>query len=75
MRNTSAMIETDNNRAIAILESIKGCIVADDNNNRYQVDDVKVFNGQVYAIGLNDIPTGFVKYVSLDCYMEMASVG
>jgi len=69
------MIQTDSNTAKSILESIKGCKVADDSNNVYEVADVKVFNGSVYAIGLKDVPTGFIKYATLDCYMEMASVG
>lgn len=73
MMNTSTMIMSDKDRANTILESIKGYAVADDDNNRYEVDDVKVFNGQVYAIGLKNC-YGDVDYVSLDCYMEMADV-
>ena len=74
MRNNRTMIQTDSNTAKSILESIKGCKVADDNNNVYEIADVKVFNGSVYAIGLKDVD-GVVKYSDLNCYMEMASVG
>ena len=74
MRNNRTMIQTDSNTAKSILESIKGCKVADDSNNVYEVADVKVFNGLVYAIGLKD-NDGVVKYSNLNCYMEMASVG
>jgi hypothetical protein len=28
----------------------------------------------VSLIGLKDIPTGFIKYASIDAYMDMASV-
>lgn len=69
MRNTP-----DNIRAAAILKQIKGYKVEDNNGNQYSVADVKCFNGEVSFIGLKDIPTGFIKYATLDCYMEMASV-
>ena len=69
MRNTP-----DNIRAAAILKQIKGCKVEDNKGNQYEVADVKCFNGQVSFIGLKDIPTGFMKYATLDCYMEMASI-
>ena len=69
MRNTP-----DNIRAAAILKQIKGYKVEDNKGNQYEVADVKCFNGQVSSIGLKDIPTGFIKYATLDCYMEMASV-
>ena len=74
MRDNHTMIQTDSTTAKSILSAIQGCKVADDSNNVYEVADVKVFNGHVYAIGLKDIPTGFIKYASLECYMEMASV-
>lgn len=64
----------DNIRAAAILEQIKGFKVEDNNGNQYSVADVKCFNGEVSFIGLKDIPTGFIKYATLDCYMEMASI-
>lgn len=64
----------DNIRAAAILEQIKGFKVEDNNSNQYEVADVKCFNGEVSFIGLKDIPTGFIKYATLDCYMEMASI-
>ena len=64
----------DNIRAAAILEQIKGLKVEDNNSNQYEVADVKCFNGEVSFIGLKDIPTGFIKYATLDCYMEMASI-
>ena len=72
--NSPPMIQTDNITAKSILDAIKGCKVADDDHNRYEVVDVKVFNGLVYAIGLKDVPTGFIKYAALDYYMSMASV-
>ena len=64
----------DNIRAAVILEQIKGLKVEDNNSNQYEVADVKCFNGEVSFIGLKDIPTGFIKYATLDCYMEMASI-
>ena len=64
----------DNIRAAAILKQIKGFKVEDNNSNQYSVADVKCFNGEVSFIGLKDIPTGFIKYATLDCYMEMASI-
>jgi hypothetical protein len=73
MNNTSTMIQDDKIKAKSILKQIKGCKVADD-NNQYEVVNVKCFNGQVSSIGLKDIPTGFIKYATLDCYMEMASI-
>ena len=68
-------IISDNIRAIALLNRLNGCKVEDNNGNQYSVADVKYFNGTVSFIGLKDIPNGFMKYVTLDCYMEMASVG
>ena len=68
------MIQTDNTTAKSILSVIQGCKVADDNNNVYEVVDVKVFNGLVSFIGLKD-SDGVIKYASENCYMEMASVG
>ena len=70
----NTMIQDDNITATAILKQIRGCKVADDSNNVYEVADVKVFNGLVYAIGLKD-SDGVIKYASENCYMEMASVG
>ena len=74
MRNTSTMIQTDNMTAQSILKQIKGCKVEDDNNNCYEVVDVKVFNGMVSFIGLKD-SDGIIKYASENCYMQMADVG
>ena len=68
MKNTP-----DNIRAAAILKQIKGCKVEDNNSNQFTVADVKCFNGQVSFIGLKNVD-GDVKYATLDCYMEMASV-
>ena len=68
MRNTP-----DNIRAAAILKQIKGCKVEDNNSNQFTVADVKCFNGEVSFIGLKNVD-GDVKYATLDCYMEMASV-
>ena len=68
MRNTP-----DNIRAAAILKQIKGYKVEDNNSNQYSVADVKCFNGEVSFIGLKNVD-GDVKYATLDCYMEMASV-
>jgi len=68
MRNTS-----DNIRAAAILKQIKGYKVEDNNGNQYSVADVKCFNGEVSFIGLKN-SGGDVKYATLNCYMEMASV-
>ena len=68
MRNTS-----DNIRAAAILKQIKGCKVQDNNSNQFTVADVKCFNGEVSFIGLKNVD-GDVKYATLDCYMEMASI-
>ena len=67
------MIQTDNMTAQSILKQIKGCKVEDDNNNRYEVVDVKVFNGMVSFIGLKD-SDGVIKYASENCYMQMADV-
>lgn len=63
----------DNIRAAAILEQIKGFKVEDNNSNQYEVADVKCFNGEVSFIGLKNVD-GDVKYATLDCYMEMASI-
>ena len=71
MRNT---LQDDNMKAKSILNAIQGCKVEDNKGNKYEVADVKCFNGQVSFIGLKDIPTGFMKYATLDCYMEMASI-
>ena len=68
MRNTP-----DNIRAASILKQIKGYKVEDNNSNQYSVADVKCFNGEVSFIGLKNVD-GDVKYATLDCYMEMASV-
>jgi hypothetical protein len=68
------MNNPDNIRAAAVLEQIKGCKVEDNDGNRYSIVDVKCFNGLVSLIGLKDIPTGFIKYASIDAYMDMASV-
>jgi len=73
MRNNSTMIQDDNIKAKSILEYIKGCNVVDDNNNQYEVVDVKCFNGSVSFVGLKDYD-GVVKYASEDCYMSMADV-
>lgn len=73
MRDNSTMIQDDNIKAKSILEYIKGCKVADDNNNQYEVVDVKCFNGSVSFVGLKDCD-GVVKYASEDCYMSMADV-
>ena len=67
-------VQSDNIKAMTILDSIKGFKVQDDNGKIYSVADVKCFNGQVYAIGLKD-DQDVVKYASLECYMEMADVG
>ena len=66
-------IQSDNIKAMTILDSIKGFKVQDDNGKIYSVADVKCFNGQVYAIGLKD-DQDVIKYASLDYYMEMADV-
>ena len=71
MRNT---LQDDNMKAKSILNAIQGCKVEDNKGNKYEVADVKCFNGQVSFIGLKDIPSGFMKYATLDCYMEMASI-
>ena len=73
MRDNQTMISDDNIKATAILNQIQGCKVADDNNNRYEVVDVKVFNGLVSFIGLKD-SDGVIKYASQNCYMSMADV-
>ena len=39
-------VQSDNIKAMAILDSIKGCKVQDDNGKIYSVADVKCFNGQ-----------------------------
>ena len=66
-------VQSDNIKAMTILDSIKGFKVQDDNGKIYSVADVKCFNGQVYAIGLKD-DQDVIKYASLDYYMEMADV-
>jgi hypothetical protein len=73
MRDNRTMIQNDNITATAILKQIRGCKVADDNNNQYEVIDVKVFNGMVSFIGLKDAD-GVIKYASENCYMSMADV-
>ena len=67
-------VQSDNIKAMTILDSIKGCKVQDDNGKIYSVADVKCFNGQVYAICLKD-DQDVIKYASRDYYMEMADVG
>jgi hypothetical protein len=73
MNITSTMIQDDTMKAKTILNDIQGCKVADDNNNQYEVADVKVFNGMVSFIGLKD-SDGMIKYATLGCYMAMADV-
>lgn len=73
MRDNRTMIQDDNITAKSILDAIKGCKVADDSNNLYEVVDVKVFNGLVSFIGLKDAD-GVIKYASENCYMSMADV-
>ena len=73
MNTTSTMIQDDTMTAKTILKHIQGCKVADDNNNQYEVVDVKVFNGTVSFIGLKD-SDGVIKYASENCYMAMADV-
>ena len=73
MRDTSTMIQNDTFKAKSILKHIQGCKVADDQNNQYEVVDVKVFNGSVSFIGLKD-DNGVIKYASENCYMSMADV-
>ena len=73
MMNTSTMIQDDKIKAKSILKQIKGCKVADDNNNQYEVVDVKCFNGQVSFVALKDF-YGVIKYTSINAYMNMASV-
>ena len=63
----------DNMKAKSILNAIQGCKVEDNKGNRYEVADIKCFNGQVSFIGLKNVD-GDVKYATLDCYMEMASI-
>ena len=67
-------IISDNIRAIALLNRLDGCKVEDNEGNQYSVADVKYFNGTVSFIGLKNVD-GDVKYATLECYMEMASVG
>ena len=66
-------VQSDNIKAMTILDSIQGCKVQDNNGKIYSVADVKCFNGQVYAIGLKD-DQDVIKYASRDYYMEMADV-
>ena len=73
MRDTFPMIQDDTIKAKSILKHIQGCKVADDQNNQYEVVDVKVFNGLVSFIGLKD-DNGVIKYASENCYMSMADV-
>ena len=68
-------IISDNIRAIALLNRLDGCKVEDNEGNQYSVADVKYFNGSVSWIGLKNVDGGDVKYATLECYMEMASVG
>ena len=70
MRNT---LQDDNMKAKSILNAIQGCKVEDNKGNQYEVADVKCFNGEVSFIGLKNVD-GDVKYATLDCYMEMASI-
>ena len=73
MNNTSTMIQDDNMKAMSILNAIQGCKVEDNKGNQYEVADVKCFNGEVSFIGLKSVD-GDIKYATLDCYMEMASI-
>ena len=66
-------IISDKIRAIALLNRLDGCKVEDNEGNQYSVADVKYFNGSVSWIGLKNVD-GDVKYATLECYMEMASV-
>ena len=63
----------DNMKAKSILNAIQGCKVEDNKGNQFTVADVKCFNGEVSFIGLKNVD-GDVKYATLDCYMEMASI-
>jgi len=73
MTDNRTMIQDDNIKANTILKLIEGCKVEDDNNNQYEVVDVKVFNGLVSLIGLKN-SDGVVKYAGKDCYMMMTSI-
>ena len=70
MRTT---LRDDTMKAKSILNAIQGCKVEDNKGNQYEVADVKCFNGEVSFIGLKNVD-GDVKYATLDCYMEMASI-
>ena len=70
MRTT---LRDDTMKAKSILNAVQGCKVEDNKGNQYEVADVKCFNGEVSFIGLKNVD-GDVKYATLDCYMEMASI-
>ena len=53
---------------------IKGLKVQDDDDTIYTIVDAKVFNGEMYAIGLQD-SNGVVKYATQNVFDRMASIG
>ena len=61
---------TDKNR---FLDAIKGCKVEDDDNNRFEIVDIKVFNGRVTSIGLKDAD-GVIKFATKNVFNKMASI-
>ena len=52
---------------------IKGLKVQDTDDIIYTIVDAKVFNGEMYAIGLQD-SNGVVKYATQNVFNRMASV-
>ena len=52
---------------------IKGLKVQDTDDTIYTIVDAKVFNGEMYAIGLQD-SNGVVKYATQNIFDRMADV-
>ena len=52
---------------------IKGLKVQDDDNTIYTIVDAKVFNGEMYAIALQD-SNGVVKYTTENVFNQMVTL-
>ena len=52
---------------------IKGLKVQDDDNTIYTIVDAKVFNGEMYAIALQD-SNGVVKYATENVFNQMVTL-
>jgi hypothetical protein len=52
---------------------IKGLKVQDNDDTIYTIVDAKVFNGQTYALGLQD-SNGVVKYATQNVFNQMVTL-